>query len=177
MTIKVVTVVPPTFFSSDGTLIQQIYPDDNTPNAMFGWRVSASSSHIVVGAFGETNAQGSSRAGAAYVFDLAGTRLFKLLPSNTRADQFFGRQEVVTDELIFVSAPHPSTAGTGGEVYIFNLSGSLLKRVTAPDRAVGDWFGISIAVLGDTLVVGADQNDDKGDNSGSIYTFDVRHLI
>ena len=49
--------------------------------------------------------------------------------------------------------------------------------MTAPDRALGDYFGDSIAVLGDTLAVGADFNNDKGTNSGSIYTFDLSHLI
>ena len=49
--------------------------------------------------------------------------------------------------------------------------------MTAPDRALGDRFGADIAVLGDTIVVGADRDDDKGTDSGSIYTFDLRHLI
>jgi len=102
--------------------------------------------------------------------------LFKLLPPDTRSSQIFGFSVLVTDELIIVGAPDNST-GPGGEVYIYNLSGSLLKRVTAPDRAVGDRFGNDVAVRGDILAVGAHYDDDKGTNSGSIYTFNIRDLV
>ena len=34
-----------------------------------------------------------------------------------------------------------------------------------------DWFGRSVSIDGDTMVIGATQDDDKGDKSGSAYVF------
>ena len=42
-------------------------------------------------------------------------------------------------------------------------------KLTASDGAVDDAFGWSVAISGDTALVGARQDDDKGFNSGSAY--------
>jgi len=44
-------------------------------------------------------------------------------------------------------------------------------KLTASDAAVNDQFGRSVAVSGDTVVVGARLNDDAGSFSGSAYVF------
>ena len=45
-------------------------------------------------------------------------------------------------------------------------------KLTASDGAAVDWFGISVAIAGDTIVVGAYGDDtDNGTNSGSAYVF------
>ncbi len=44
-------------------------------------------------------------------------------------------------------------------------------RLTASDADNGDQFGISVAISGDTVVVGTDADDDGGSFSGSAYVF------
>ena len=44
-------------------------------------------------------------------------------------------------------------------------------KLTADDGAADDWFGRSVSIDGDTMVIGATQDDDKGDKSGSAYVF------
>ncbi|MGR0481495.1 MAG: FG-GAP repeat protein [Candidatus Electronema sp. V4] len=44
-------------------------------------------------------------------------------------------------------------------------------KLTAADGAAGDWFGRSVAVAGDTAVIGAPSDYDKGSSSGSAYVF------
>ncbi|EJK52068.1 hypothetical protein THAOC_28702, partial [Thalassiosira oceanica] len=39
-------------------------------------------------------------------------------------------------------------------------------KLLAPDRAAGDWFGDSVAIYGDTIIVGAEGD---GDYSGSTH--------
>ena len=46
-----------------------------------------------------------------------------------------------------------------------------LGKLTASDAAAGDQFGISVAVDGDTAVVGSYRDDEAGDDSGSAYVF------
>ncbi len=44
-------------------------------------------------------------------------------------------------------------------------------KLTASDAAANDNFGYSVAISGDTAVVGAYHDDDGGSESGSAYVF------
>ena len=46
-----------------------------------------------------------------------------------------------------------------------------LAKLTASDGAASDWFGVSVSIDGDTMVIGAEGDDDKGSSSGSAYVF------
>ena len=58
-----------------------------------------------------------------------------------------------------------------GSAYVFtrDTAGDLtstwtqLAKLTATDGAAGDEFGVSVSIDGDTVVVGAHYDDDKGD--------------
>jgi hypothetical protein len=61
-----------------------------------------------------------------------------------------------------------------GSVYVFVRSGttwSLESKLTSTDAADNDSFGRSVSLSGDTVVIGADENDDAGIDSGSAYVF------
>jgi hypothetical protein len=51
--------------------------------------------------------------------------------------------------------------------------GDQLLKLLADDGAAFDHFGISVAISGATVIVGADGGDDNGANSGSAYLFDT----
>ena len=46
-----------------------------------------------------------------------------------------------------------------------------VAKLTADDGAADDYFGSSVSIDGDTVVIGAKFDDDKGTNSGSAYVF------
>ncbi len=61
-----------------------------------------------------------------------------------------------------------------GSVYVYTRSNgrwSRTAKLTGSDTAAGDGFGCSVALFGDTLVVGARGDDDGGSSSGSVYVF------
>jgi len=61
-----------------------------------------------------------------------------------------------------------------GSAYVFVRTGTTWAqqaKLTAGDAAAGDQFGRSVAVSGDTVIVGATHDDDDGLNSGSAYVF------
>ena len=63
-----------------------------------------------------------------------------------------------------------------GSTYVFRTSDSgatygQVVKLTAADAAAGDQFGISVAIDGDTVVIGAIGDDDGGLSSGSVYVF------
>lgn len=70
----------------------------------------------------------------------------------------------------------PSTVGgpDAGSAYVFDRHGDTWIEqayLTASDGAPGDEFGISVAVSGQTIIVGAKGDADKGEDSGSAYVF------
>ena len=66
-----------------------------------------------------------------------------------------------------------------GSAYVFtrDTAGDLtsgwtqVAKLTADDGAASDIFGIYVSIDGDTMVIGAYYDDDKGSNSGSAYVF------
>jgi len=60
---------------------------------------------------------------------------------------------------------------SSGSAYLFHTDGAFEKKLTAPDGAGGDNFGLAVAVSGSSVVVGAPGDDDNGVSSGSAYLF------
>jgi hypothetical protein len=74
-----------------------------------------------------------------------------------------------------VGGPYDDDKGfNSGSAYVFTRSGTTWSekaKLTASDGASDDRFGRWVAVSGDTAVVGAYTDDDKGGNSGSAYAY------
>ena len=51
--------------------------------------------------------------------------------------------------------------------------GDELSKLVASDPSADDYFGVSVAISGDTAIVGAFWDDDAGSMSGSAYLFEV----
>jgi len=146
-------------------------------------------------------------SGAAYVFVRSGgawTHQAYLKASNTGASDNFGQRLAVSGDTLVVGAWQEDSNATGvngdqtnnsatdsGAAYVFERSGStwtqqayLKASNTDPSgAAITDLFGWSVAVSGDTVVVGAYQEDSSATgvngnqanndigNSGAAYVF------
>ncbi|HUR99363.1 MAG TPA: FG-GAP-like repeat-containing protein, partial [Pyrinomonadaceae bacterium] len=67
-----------------------------------------------------------------------------------------------------------TTASQAGAAYVFVLTGSTWTQqgvLIAPDGAAGDKFGHSVAISGDTIVVGSYNDDSPLSNAGSAYVY------
>ncbi len=106
------------------------------------------------------------------------TEVVKLTASDAAVDGFFGFDVAVSGDTLVIGAYRDAVFETAaGAVYIFerdqggaNQWGEVLK-LTPQDLEGGDWFGHSVSIDGDTLVVGAPLSDDDGVKSGSAYVF------
>lgn len=121
-----------------------------------------------------------------------------LKAGNTRASDSFASSVAISEDTIIVGAPSESSNALGfrnirvggksnsGAAYIYKRSGTTWSQeryLKASNTGVGDQFGISVAVSGDTIVVGAngesssavevggDQADDSAKSSGAAYVF------
>ena len=99
----------------------------------------------------------------------------KLAASDAAAGDHLGYAVSLSGDTALVGAPRDHAAfGGSGSAYVFVRSGtgwSQQAKLTASDPAVDDEFGTSVAIVGDTALVGAPWDDDAGDASGSAYVF------
>ena len=84
----------------------------------------------------------------------------------------------ISGDRIVVGAPYDDDKGeSSGSAYVYERQGNgswaQASKLVANDGATEDYFGRSVAISGDRIVVGAPYDDDKGESSGSAYTFEL----
>jgi Ca2+-binding RTX toxin-like protein len=120
--------------------------------------------------------------GAAFIYELSGGAWIEVASASGEADGVeFGHSVGVSGDRVVVGARFDGQFpnGNAGSVYVFERDpgggwdqGS---KVVADDFSAGDFFGSSVAIEGDRIVVGA-PSDDNGSGSvgpGSIYILDA----
>jgi hypothetical protein len=162
--------------------IAKLQASDGEASDYFGRAVSISGNTIVIGAYGDDD--NGSNSGAAYVFtkpesgwaDMIETA--KLLPSDGYEDDRFGLRVSVDDSNIVVGAYNDDDNGLDcGSAYVFCQPVDGWKdtiqtaKITASDGGENDNFGSSVSISGNTIVVGAFQDSDIANLSGSAYVF------
>ena len=165
-------------FVRNGTtwsLQQTLTAFDGALGDSFGYSVALDGYTALVGApFDDVDAK--SNQGSAYVFTRSGTtwnQQQKLTASDGATDDRFGESVALSVNTALVSAT--GDASFEGSAYVFVRSGttwSKQQKLVASDGATDDRFGDSVALDGDTALVGA-WSDDIGANSnqGSAYVF------
>ena len=149
---------------------------DAVTDDYFGSSVAVSSDTAVIGALWSDN--NGIDSGSAYVFVRSGmswSEQAKLIASDSGANDWFGFPVAISGDTAVISAPRDDDNGTdSGSAYIFVRSGEIWSqeaKLTANDAAAEDFFGGSVVVSGDTIVVGVSGNDAGGANSGAAYVF------
>jgi len=118
------------------------------------------------------------QSGSAYLFDVTtGHELFKLGASDAADRDNFGVSVAISDNTAIVGASSKADDGGDrfyGSAYLFDVStGTELFKLIDSETTAGDYFGISVAISGDTAIVGAFGDADAGIQSGSAYLFDA----
>ena len=155
---------------------------DGASGDMFGVSVAISGNTIAVGTWGEDNSNGTD-AGSAYIYvrPSAGwvttnTYSAKLTASDGQPEDYFGKDIAISGDMVVVG--YGGWMGNGSAYIYMRPAGTgwvttstYNAKLTASDGAAGDDFGYSVAISGDTVVVGAYYDDDNGDASGSAYVY------
>jgi hypothetical protein len=108
--------------------------------------------------------------GSNRILSEASFEQFKLVAADAAAGDYFGWSVAIDGDTVVIGAPE---AGTGGAVYVLRTTDDgatydEVAKLTASDAAAGDGFGHSVAIDGDTVVVGADGKDSY---TGAAYVF------
>lgn len=170
------------FTRNGSTWVQQqkLVAGDGREGDFFGVSLALDGETLVVGAF-RADVGGNSRQGAAYVFTRAGggswSQQQKLTAGDGRAlDQFGGSVGLDGDTIVAGAALADVVSNVDqGAVYSFALSGGVWveqQKVVAGDWQAGALFGRSLALQGNSLLVGAPGSAIKGDDEqGAAYYF------
>jgi hypothetical protein len=152
---------------------------DGRAGDRFGIAVALSGDTALIGADGESTSPHEGQ-GAAYLFTRLGTTWSpptKLIAGDAGSFDHFGSAVALSGDTALVSAPH-DTVGTNvsqGSAYVFTRAGGIWTpraHLTAYDGAAFDWFGYTVALYGNTALIGVPNGDvDAITDQGSAYVF------
>lgn len=157
---------------------QKLTASDGAANDHFGRAVAISGDNAIVGA---QDANGVVQdCGSAYIFYFNGTNWgnqAKLSAPDGAADDYFGSTVSISGDTAVVGAPGDDDNGdNSGSAYIFQWNGTnwiQQAKLTASDGFNTDFFGCSVSISGDTVIVGA---LGWGNNKGRAYIFKGRGM-
>ncbi|EJK50151.1 hypothetical protein THAOC_30910 [Thalassiosira oceanica] len=164
-----------THLAADWTYQAKLLAPDGAAMDYFGRSVAINEDTIVVGA--ERDDDNGEDSGSAHVFvrtEEEWKHQAKLLAPDGATDMF-GANVAVNGVSIVVAAHRDDDNGfNSGSAHVFLRSGEEWTheaKLLARDGAARDYFGGSVAIHENTIVVGANRDDDNGEDSGSAYVF------
>jgi len=165
----------PTILYAQTTEIK-LSASDGTQIDFFGGSVSLSNDYMIVGAIrAETN---GVETGAAYIFKNENNvwiEKAKLTASDTTAPDGFGGAVAIYDDYAVVGFVSDDENGRlSGSAYVYKREGEAWiekTRLLPADGDEHDRFGTSISLYEDYVLIGASDDDENGQLSGSAYMF------
>ncbi|MCH8904676.1 MAG: FG-GAP repeat protein, partial [Bacteroidetes bacterium] len=175
----------------------KIVASDREIQDSFGHSVSISGNYAVVGAYLENNdtlgLDTMNDAGSAYLFEKDSNgywnQIQKIISADRDTGDNFGSAVSICGDYLIVGAAQEDEDTSGGNTlynsgaaYIFERQGSgpwnQVQKIVAADRDSNDYFGFSVSISGDYVIVGAFREDEdvSGGNylnaAGSAYLFE-----
>ena len=170
------------FDSSEWIEEAKLIASDGESQEHFGSSVSISEETIIVGA--DHNGGNGVRSGAAYIYRFDGSQWAeeaKLLSNDGTVNDYFGHSVSISGDTAVIGALGDDDYGSdSGSAYIYRFDGSAWMqelKLLANDAGYGDLFGKSVAISGNTVLIGAPKNDGQGGDcvpctdAGTAYIF------
>jgi cysteine-rich repeat protein len=161
-------------YKRDGSiwnLETKLYASDAKTTHYFGKGVDISGDTIIVGAFGDND-----YAGAAYIYrwNGSGWTEAKISDPDGASSDRFGESVAISGDTAIVGAWGDDGFDGSACIYRWNGSGWIFENKLLPTHSGQTYyagFGQSVAISGDTAIVGASGDDDNGGNAGAAYIY------
>ena len=165
---------------------KKLLASNGEANDLFGCAVAISGGRVLIGArYADHNGHDS---GSAYIFrcdpnvDAVNRRwkeVVHLVASDGAEFDYFGNSVSIYGDTALIGMWEDDVNGqNSGSAYLFRYdsqTGTWAEdiKMLASDGAAYDHFGNSVAICGDTMMIGAWEDDDNGNNSGAAYTYEL----
>ncbi len=152
-------------------------PSDPQPGANYGWAIeSPNSSTIIISAY-NYGIDTLSGQGAVYVYkynpSLGWSEVQKILSPEPKGNAHFGNSISAHGDKLLIGAFYEDNYKGVAYLYRWQNGGYVFqKKIEAEDGEANDQFGVSVGLFGNSLVIGAHQdNVNNNINCGSTYLF------
>ncbi len=167
-----------TLDQGEWSLLQIIECPDETFIEEFGASVGINGEWAVVGASVDFSYQGDD-PGAAYMFHRENNRWVfhsELTPGEAGIGMYGARVAVDGDLAVVISGGVETYMGTlaPGRAFIFSRENNTWveqQKLMPSDSAEYDYFGTSVEIDKEVMIIGADRSQYRGDGRGSAYIF------
>jgi hypothetical protein len=113
--------------------------------------------------------------GGEEVYDWTTASESKLLATDSGKSDFFGSSVSISGDYIVIGASGDNEGGNNtGAAYVFYFDGTNWDagtKLLAPDAEDSDFFGYSVSIDGDYVIVGTYLEDEGGNDAGAAYVF------
>lgn len=172
------------FHTTTGALLHVLANPTPASGDNFGYSVAVSGNRVVVGANRDDTA--ATNAGSVYVYDLStGTPTVPITVLNKAspvAGDNFGNSVAISGTRVVVGAYLDDAGATdSGSAHVFDLTSPTptvpVATLNNPSPGSSNGFGISVAISGNRVLVGAYRNDPGAvADAGAAYVYDVTNF-
>ncbi len=163
------------FDLNTGQQLNKLTANDASINDQFGNVIAVDGDQILIGAPGADD-QGTY-AGAVYLFDLnTKQQLTRVTAPDGHEYHGFGSAVALEGNRALIGAYLDSDSEQGaGAAYLFDLDdGNQIFKLTANNGIRGAFFGKAVDFEGDTAIIGANFDRERGSYAGAAFIFDLK---
>jgi len=159
---------------------QELFAGDGEEDDFFGGSVCIHGDTIVAGVREDSAPAALSGSASSFRYDSAATAWSqgpKLAPGDRASGDILGYSVAIRGDVAVAGAVGaPLLSPEPGAAYVYRRDPATggwhqEQKLVPPDAAPFDQIGHSVAVDGDVVVVGSKNDDDLGENSGSVYVY------
>ena len=158
-----------------GALLYTLNNPSPTMNDYFGTSIKVSGDYAIISS-PDNDPSSISNAGSVYIYNVTtGVLVYTLDNPSPTASDWFGSSVAISGNYAAVGTANDDTgASNAGTVYVYNVTtGALLRTINNPIPTANDYFGTSVSLSGNYLLVGTPNDDIGGTDTGTVYVYDV----
>ncbi|MDZ4748563.1 MAG: FG-GAP repeat protein [Saprospiraceae bacterium] len=167
------------FDGSTWVFLEKIFDPDGATGDLMGGSISISGNFFIIGSSNDDGAAGLNQGSASiYHFDGSDWSFMqKLTDATGDVNDYFGNNVAISGNYTIVGSAYDNIGSNAdqGSVSIYHFDGNswfLLQKISDVNGAAEDFFGISVSISGNYIIVGASYNNVSPNlDQGSAHIF------
>jgi hypothetical protein len=161
-------------FELDGTHIETIVSPEPGDYNVFGRNLYFVKDKLLVSEI-KADIESIVDAGKTHVFDLDGNYLSSIQSPQPSHEGYIGGAIATNDDIIIVGEETADVEDLvrAGKVHLFDVDGVYLSSILSPEPQIDGWFGASVGIGGDILLINEEDYSDEMEGELQVHVFDL----